>query len=602
MKKEMEPSGIKWAWNTKADPFEALPSRFEIGRREFMRLSALALGGISVASKAMAAGGTGLPAREATRHACPRSQTPARNISAVRLQDLFTFGWDMRLTLTCLQGIVNRRQPQLYLVHDRYDELWLDWMRKRGDVDTVEWLSITQVFDRFLSQVSCMFVTDPSLPASINVATMLAGMYGGLVATPNTFQQFNLSAGSGMGPLKNGLDLQKMHWKKDLEAYRWAFHTLDSHLSRQAIAILDPTEIAFRDYLVEFNIPTFWIAGTQDVAKNPAAAPEEEKDFAREVMMQWPPNIPCMGWPSGGYKESGIGEDPGIRLASECAKFEVCTAFDGYSPTVGNLSVHSGTSATLSQAIPPVKLQPDKVHCAFIRSDGDGMNFVRHYYRQLFDDSRHGEVPLGWQLGTMVSDLMPDVADYYYKHARPGDCFVNALTGAGYIWEEWYAKGYPVEQRQKILRNYQQLSALYRQRIDASVMSTGNEMPPDLLELFASEKGIRGIFANYVRSQETTQHNLVSEVAGVPVFRDAMGLASWLSGDMDFTAYSQQETVRHVIAEIKQWTPAYRPAFLFVGVNNWLREMGMLTEIVNGLGPEYAAVRPDQLVDLYISR
>jgi hypothetical protein len=602
MKKEMEPSGIAQAWNTKADPFEALPSRFEVGRREFIQLSALAVGGIWVAPNNMAAGEVGLPTREATRHACPRSQTPARNTAAVRLQDLFTFGWDMRLTLTCLQGIVNRRQPQLYLIHDRYDELWLDWMRKRGDVDTVEWLSMTQVFDRFLSQVSCMFVTDPSLPASINVATMLAGVYGGLVATPNTFQQVNLSAGSGTGPLKNGLDLQKMHWKKDLEAYRWAFHTLDSHLSRQAIAILDPTEIAFRDYLVEFNLPTFWISGTQDVAKNPAAAPEEEKDFAREVMMQWPPNIPCMGWPSGGYKESGIGEDPGIRLASECAKFEVCTAFDGYSPTVGNLSVHSGTSATLSQAIPPVKLQPDKVYCAFIRSDGDGMNFVRHYYRQLFDDPRHGEVPLGWQLGTMVSDLMPDIADYYYKHARPGDCFVNALTGAGYIWEEWYAKGYPVEQRQKILRNYQQLSAQYRQRIDASVMSTGNEMPPDLLKLFASEKGIRGIFANYVRSQETTRHNLVSEVAGVPVFRDAMGLVSWLSGDMDFTAYSQKETVRRVIAEIKQWTPAYRPAFLFVGVNNWLREIGMLTEIVNGLGPEYAAVRPDQLVDLYISR
>jgi hypothetical protein len=318
--------------------------------------------------------------------------------------------------------------------------------------------------------------------------------------------------------------------------------------------------------------------------------------------MQWPPNIPCMGWPSGGYKESGIGEDPGIRLGSECAKFEVCTAFDGYSPTVGNLSVHSGTSATLSQAIPPVKLQTDKVYCAFIRSDGDGMNFVRHYYRQLFDDPRHGEVPLGWQLGTMVSDLMPDVADYYYKHARPGDCFVNALTGAGYIWEEWYAKGYPVEQRQKILRDYQQLSAQYRQRIDAGVMSTGNEMPSDLLELFAGEKGIRGIFANYVRSQETTPHNLVSEVAGVPVFRDAMGLASWLSGDMDFTAYSQAETVRNVIAEIKQWTPAHRPAFLFVGVNNWLREMGTLTEIVNGLGSEYAAVRPDQLVGLYGQR
>jgi len=78
-----------------------------------------------------------------------------------------------------------------------------------------------------------------------------------------------------------------------------------------------------------------------------------------------------------------------------------------------------------------------------------------------------------------------------------------------------------------------------------------------------------------------------------------MGLASWLSENMDFTTYSQRETERNVVAEIKKWTPSYRPAFLHVGVNNWLREMGMLTRIVEGLGDDYAAVRPDQLVELY---
>ena len=130
-------------------------------------------------------------------------------------------------------------------------------------------------------------------------------------------------------------------------------------------------------------------------------------------------------------------------------------------------------------------------------------------------------------------------------------------------------------------------------------MSTGNEMPPALLELFASEKGIEGLFANYVRSDETTLDNLVSEVAGVPVFRDVMGLASWLSGNMDFTTNTQRETERRVIAEIQKWTPRCRPAFLHVGLNNWLREMGMLTHIVEGLGSDYVAVRPDQLVQLY---
>lgn len=567
-----------------------------MNRREFMRNAALASGGLWAGLNWPTSGDIG-----GVRGSCPKSPKPARSLCVLRLDELTTLAWDMQLTLSCLQGIVNRRRPELYLIHDRYDELWLNWLHERGDIDKVEWLSVRHVFDRFLPQASCLFVTDPSIPATVNVATMLAGIYGGLVSTAETWKQYDLRVGSNPDSLKDGLDLGKMGWKQDLDAYRWAFQTLDARLSREAIAILDPNEVAFRDYLVEFSIPTFWISGPQDVAKYPAARPDEEKEFARAIMMRWPPNIPCLGWPSGGYKETGIGENPGIRLSSECAKFAVCTAFDGYSPTVGNLSVHSGTSAILTRSVPPLELQPDKVYCAFIRSDGDGMNFVRHYYRELFDDPNHGQVPLGWQLGPMVSDLMPDVADYYYRYARPGDCFVNALTGAGYIWEEYYAKGCPAAQQPEILRSYQQLSARYRKRIDATVMCTGNEMPPDILKTFADEEGIRAIFANYVRSEETTLQNLMSESDGRPVFRNVMGLASWLSANLDFTTYSQQETVRNVVKEIKRWTPAHRPAFLFISLNNWLREMGMLTQIVDGLGAEYVAVRPDQLVGLYKS-
>ena len=54
-----------------------------------------------------------------------------------------------------------------------------------------------------------------------------------------------------------------------------------------------------------------------------------------------------------------------------------------------------------------------------------------------------------------------------------------------------------------------------------------------------------------------------------------------------------------MIDEVRRWTPRQRPAFLHVFLANWLREMGMATNIANGLGPEYVAVRPDQLVALY---
>jgi len=112
--------------------------------------------------------------------------------------------------------------------------------------------------------------------------------------------------------------------------------------------------------------------------------------------MKWPANIPCFGWPgTGDDPQGGIGEWEGVRLLSECGKFEICSGYDGYSPTVGNLSVHSGTSAKVHQAIPPVQLQRNKVYCCFTRSDGDGWNFQRHYYRKLFTDRLHGRVPIG---------------------------------------------------------------------------------------------------------------------------------------------------------------------------------------------------------------
>lgn len=525
----------------------------------------------------------------------PKSRPPARTLYAFRASDLTSWAWDLRLALSCLQGIANRTQPQLYLIHDRYDELWLEWLRERGDIDKIEWLEIGQVFERFVPSVSQMFVTDPGVPASVNVATMLAAVRGGLVATPAIADQFSLPMGLSPDSSATGLDLRTFRWKKELEAYRWVYQQLGEQLSRQAIAILAPEEVALRDYLVEFKIPILWISGPQDEERNPKASSEEELKFAREIMMQWPPNIPCLGWPTSGDKLGGIGETPGVRLASQCAKYSACTAFDAYSPTVGNLSVHSGTSATFRQTIPAAKLDRGKIYLAFIRSDGDGWNFHRHYYRKLFDDPKHGSVPIGWQISGSAADGHPDVLDYYYRHARPGDCFVNALTGLGYIHEEDYAANYPSDERERIWCDYVRASHVYRKCLDATVMATYAEMRPERLALLAESPGLTAIFANYGRTHMTTFDNLVTVVGGVPVFR----AIDRPPGPFTFTPSARRDAVYYMINEIKRWTPPQRPAFLHVFLANWLTTLDMAEEIVQGLGSEYVPVRPDQLGPLY---
>lgn len=528
----------------------------------------------------------------------------------MRLEELTSHNWDLRLTLTCLQGIVNRSEPRLYLVQDRYDELWLQWLRERGDINRIEWVEVGQVFERFLPEVKQMFVTDPAVPASVNVATMLAAVEGGLVATPETAAQYDLPMGALPDSWTTGLDLRTMNWKKNIEAYRWAYQRFGDRLSRQAVAMLDPYAVALRDYLIEFKIPILWISAPQDAEHSAQASYDEEYAFAKEILMKLPPNIPCLGWPGNGQgAEHGIGEWYGVKLASECGKFEVCSAYDGYSPTVSNLSVHSGTTARLRQTIPPVKLERDKIYCSFTRSDGDGLNFLRHYYRKLFDDPNHGAVPIAWQVGPTATDTMPDILDYYYKHARPGDCFINALSGAGYIHEDLFANNYREDDRKQILAEFVRLSGVYREKLDASVLATFAEMHPERLAKLAAMEGIRGVMANYGRTHSTTPQNLVTESAGRPVFRamnrqprplNPVGGANLnLPVGLTFTPFGKRNAVDFAIEEIKRWTPAERPAFIHVFLANWLTEMEMAADIAKGLGPQYVAVRPDQLIALY---
>lgn len=561
----------------------------KLSRRGFAKACALT-GGASflLPGKAQAKAPEGL---------IPKSTPPARRLFAVRAGEMTTHAADLQLTLYCLQGLVNRRQPVLFIVQDRYDELWLDWMKERGDIDGVTWLEVGDVFERFLGAAKCMYITDPAIPGSINAATMLAAVHDGLVATPATYRQYALSAGAYPDSSKVGLDLRTMNWKKDVEAYRWAFQNAGERLSRRAVAVLDPNSSPLRDYLVEFRLPILWLSGPGDAARNPQASYEEEVAFARETLMKWPVNIPALGWPGNAPgSEEGIGEWPGVRLLSECGKFEVCSGYDGYSPAVSNLSVHSGTSGRFhQQSAPSIELDKSKVYCTFIRSDGDGMNFQRHYYRKLFDDRSHGAVPMGWEIGPTATDLIPDILDYYYRHAKPGDYFVNALSGVGYIHEDNYAENFPPEEREQIWREFLKLSEEYRARIDSCALATFAEMKAGRLDQLAHIPGITGVFANYGRTHAVTAHNLTTVVNGKPIFRAINGAPP----EMTFTPSSRQDAEYFVADEVQRWTPPERPAFLYVFLANWLTSIEMATNIAHLLGPGYSFVRPDQLISLF---
>ena len=227
---------------------------------------------------------------------------------------------------------------------------------------------------------------------------------------------------------------------------------------------------------------------------------------------------------------------------------------------MGNLSVHSGTSATFRQktAAPPPPLA-NKVYYTYTRTDGDGMNFWRQVYRDLWDQPAHGRVPVGWQTGPAASDLIPDILDYFYRHATANDVFVNALTGVGYIREAVYLERLPPSEQEAAWQQYIELSRRYFKRFDLSLLTTFEAfqlMPPKTLARFTTLPGIKAIYRNYTRVGDTTVENATTELNGVPIFRTIL--------DGSFSVATPDDIRRSaagIALQIRQFTPARRPRF-----------------------------------------
>jgi hypothetical protein len=112
---------------------------------------------------------------------------------------------------------------------------------------------------------------------------------------------------------------------------------------------------------------------------------------------------------------------------------------------------------------------------------------------------------------------------------------------------------------------------------------------------FTTLPGIKAIYGNYHRFESTTAKNATSVINGVPLFRAVMRAGGPLDSPEKFN-----RTVANVVQDIRQFTPGNRPAFLYVSLENWMVDMRALVEIKKELGPDYVAVRADQLPALYM--
>jgi len=504
----------------------------------------------------------------------PHAPKPADELLVVDIRKQTN---DWRAVLLTIQGLVNRETPSLYLIGSDIDEQWLDHMLRRKYVQRVLPFSDPQaLLERYRAKVTGVIISDSRLPASKNIAYLLAALKDAVPVSPRLAKQLKLPV----------IDDLRGRWRTNAEAYTWAFDNLWPQCSHQTIACLWPDNTqGLRDYLVQHRIFTFWLGGKIDGAQ-PGGSSQADLEAVERMMAKMPTNIPVLGYPWAGV-DIGIGEHDGVQSFARYAKYLVgsvgCT----------NLSVMSGyPTADLKQTHPPAPpLQEGKVYCTWVMSDGDNLPVLsRGNFPQLWSSEHRGEVPMAWSISPSAATLMPPIADYYYQTATPNDAFVGAVSGIGYTYPVDYAERFVPEARAKLFDEFLAQTDAGMRACDLQQMWIMGIDPGPMIHRYAQQVTcMDGLFPDYGRKLTRYSDTFYATARGVPVFHAA---TNWAENE------THEERVDRFVDQIRSLAPAEGTAFLHLFIWNWGADMAIYPEVMRRLGDRFVAVRPDHLATM----
>lgn len=530
----------------------------------------------------------------------PRSQgSVAKHLS---VYDCSNDARDVSLAVAALQGIVNRKDPSLYILHtsnpEKMDQEWLSYMQEKQYTSQEKIIgSLEDLISLYRQMLQGVIIYDEEVPGSIHAACMIGGLKNALPASPALSERLKLPV---------VMDLRGK-WKKNVEAYRYVYENHFPEMNRHILSWMHPLTVnqAPRDYMVEFNIFTFWLSKYGDDLKG--ADPGAEEEFLNELLASTPANIPVMGWPA--YRDvHGIQEYTGVRLLSEYGKFVPGTEF------CSNMSVHTAIhppdslfTQTKQRQHPQVALDPKRIYLTLnILDSGDGLWYWQFYQRKVWADPVRGSVPIGWCMNVTLYDTLPVVMQWYYENATPNDTFFAAISGLGYMNTQVYATRFRKEDRDHIWSEYIRLTDEYCQKLDMDGIeiyngSWGEPTPPtpDLFSQYAKGmKTLDYILADLGRHSNINPANSNYLVDNTAVFHTLTQFRVWASSD-DAVDKSREEAVRWLVGEITRNAPRERPGFMSGMAISWSYFPSWIQDVSNKLPAEYMLVSPSELARLF---
>jgi hypothetical protein len=364
-------------------------------------------------------------------------------VQSLDFVDISSATADEQYLYVTLEGIVNRTQPRIYT---------RDAAQDHEDVDGGPfWLGMTNIpvnhvadpmtlVAKYKSEVAGIVIYDPALIDTVNLATTIAGLQGGIVASPTLAT--TLTAAPYDFPIL--ADLRTNAFTSADAVYQYELTHYQGLATDRMIIGLDPTKTdPLRDYAIATRALVVWLDPTNAT----------DLGILNQYLAGLQPNAPYMGW--------WTSEPTGVGAAS---KYGVPTYAADWSR---NLTVFSGIPAVVqAPARPAPPALENKAYVAIFMSDGDNMQEDQHLIPLKWADPSRGKVPISWTVQPGMIDVAPMMLQYFYGSATPNDVLVSGPSGLGYT----YPQDWPVT----LFSQYASRSADYLTRAGLDVITVWN--------------------------------------------------------------------------------------------------------------------------------
>ena len=312
----------------------------------------------------------------------------------------------------CLQGLVNKAQPKLFIVSNDADASYVEMYKADGQTIITEnsngekWTLglLIDEFKEYITDGGYTLYKSNETGEGLNVACNYATAKGWL-AVPVELQEFAESCGLTMK-----LDISE-DW------YNYAFqkkhyNKLKDYFSNKAIVHVNGTVAGLRDLAIQQN---FWITFTK--------AETSGELFLKNILNGMGTNIAVLGW--------GDTEIHFVRYLSKLGDYVIPMDHSRNNSYIANYDF--GTLTQPKQTT-DIVANPEKHYMAIVFSDGDNSQWIQNGYSEYYEKlEQYDTFKMTWTFPLIQQELSQVSIKKAYDCGNENNYFIGGVSGIGYI-------------------------------------------------------------------------------------------------------------------------------------------------------------------------